>query len=264
MGEDILSGLVVLMYHALWREAGEREAIDAPDRPYALDEASFARQLDALLEHRITVADPAGIARPERPADGVLLSFDDGHASNALLALPLLRERGMRAVFFVTTGFVGTRPGYCSVAQLRELASQGMEVGGHGHTHRFLSDLPDQEMDEEMQRSQALLGDWLGAAATQMSFPGGRYDGRVLRAAGRHGFRVLHGSAPGKLHPGPLPQVLPRVAVRASMPEADWLAHARGQPAAMLRTQASHAAKSLARRVLGNAGYHRLYQRIKG
>lgn len=258
-----MNGLVVLMYHALWRGADEREAIDAADRPYALDEGRFARQLDALREHRITVADPAAIARPDRPADGVVLSFDDGHASNALLALPLLRERGMRAVFFVTTGFVGTREGYCSVAQLRELASQGMEIGGHGHTHRFLSDLPDSDLDEEMRRSQALLADWLGSPPTQMSFPGGRYDRRVLAACRLHGFQILHGSVPGSLRPGPLPAVLPRIAVRAGMHEADWLAHARGRTATMLRTQAAHAAKSLARRVLGNAGYHRLYQRIK-
>ncbi len=259
-----MSSLVVLMYHALWRDAGERESIDADDRPYAVDQARFAGQLDALRGHRLPVVDPAALARSDRPVDGVVLSFDDGHASNALLALPLLRERGMRAVFFVTTGFVGARPGYCSVSQLREMAAQGMEIGGHGHTHRFLSDLSDAELGDEMQRSQGLLADWLGVAPTQMSFPGGRYDRRALDAAARHGFEVLHGSIPGRISAGPLPRVLPRIAVRAGMPDAAWLAHAQGRAGALLRTQATQATKALARRVLGNAGYHRLYQRIKG
>lgn len=259
-----MSSLVVLMYHALWRGGDELEAIDATDRPYALDQARFAGQLDALREHRVAVLDPAALARPDRPGDGVVLSFDDGHASNALLALPLLRERGMRGVFFVTTGFVGTRPGYCSVAQLRELAAQGMEIGGHGHTHHFLSDLSDADLVDEMQRSQGLLAEWLGVAPSQMSFPGGRYDRRVLDTAARHGFDVLHGSVPGKIVPGPLPRVLPRIAVRAGMSDAAWLAHAQGRPSALLRTQATQGTKALVRRVLGNAGYHWLYQRIKG
>ena len=259
-----MSSLVVLMYHALWRDAGELQGIDAPDRPYALDQARFARQLDALREHRGAVIDPTALARPDRPLGGVVLSFDDGHASNALLALPLMRERGMRGVFFVTTGFVGTRPGYCSVAQLREMAAHGMEIGGHGHTHRFLSDLPDADLVDEMQRSQGLLAEWLGAAPSQMSFPGGRYDRRALEAAARNGFGILHGSVPGRIAPGPLPRVLPRIAVRAGMSDAAWLAHAQGRTSALLRTQVTQAAKALARRVLGNAGYHRLYQRIKG
>jgi peptidoglycan/xylan/chitin deacetylase (PgdA/CDA1 family) len=252
------------MYHALWRDAIELERIDAADRPYALEQARFASQIDTLREHRLEVLDAAALARPDRPLDGVVLSFDDGHASSALLALPVLRERGMRAVFFVTTGFVGNRPGYCSVAQLREMAAQGMEIGGHGHTHRFLSDLSDPDLGDEMQRSHGLLSDWLGAAPRQMSFPGGRYDQRALDAAARHGFEILHGSVPGKIAPGPLPRVLPRIAVRAGMPEAAWLAHAEGRASALLRTQAAHATKALLRRLLGNAGYHRLYRRIRG
>ena len=40
---------------------------------------------------------------PERAA---AITFDDGYADNFVIALPLLRERGLTATFFVTTGFL--------------------------------------------------------------------------------------------------------------------------------------------------------------
>lgn len=40
------------------------------------------------------------------PPRAALISFDDGYADNHDVALPLLRRRGMRAAFFVATGFL--------------------------------------------------------------------------------------------------------------------------------------------------------------
>lgn len=260
-----MSGAVVLMYHALWRSARERDAIDPADRPYALQLSEFARQIDMLRERGIELLDPAALRGDTAVRSGVVITFDDGHASNAQLALPLLRERGLRAAFFITTGFVGMRSGYCSVEQLRELDAAGMEVGGHGHSHRFLSDLADAELESELDASRRALREWLGKAPSQMSFPGGRFDPRVLRAAARNGFELLYGSMPGRIAlPLDASRVLPRIAVRPGQAAAGFLADARGDAWPLLRARGVYAAKAALRRVLGNSGYHRLYQRIKG
>lgn len=256
--------VVILMYHALWRDTRELEAIDPDDRPYALQVPEFERQLDGLLDRGIEVLDPAALHAGARVRPGVVLSFDDGHASNALYALALLRERGMRAAFFITSGFVDARAGYCSAEQVRELDAAGMTVGGHGHTHRFLSELPDAELNDELGRSRDSLQVWLGRAPTQMSFPGGRFDARVLRVAARQGFEVLHGSRPGCLRGSVPAGVLPRIAIRPGMDPQAFADVARGAAWPMLRARGVHAAKAAVRGVLGNDGYHRLYHRIKG
>jgi len=45
-------------------------------------------------------------ARNALPARSLCITFDDGYRNNAEVALPLLRARGMRATFFISTGYL--------------------------------------------------------------------------------------------------------------------------------------------------------------
>lgn len=259
--------LSILMYHGLYASEAQRLAIDPIDRPYAISTEAFARQLDLILAAGIPVVHPRELERPGAATPtGVLLTFDDGHASNTELALPLLKKRGLSALFFVTTDFIGQRPGFCTWDQVRELARNDMVVGGHGQTHRFLSDLPDAALQAELRQSHSRLTQELQTAIRQMSFPGGRYDDRCLRMAHDAGYPLLHGSDIGvlspqnSLHAG----VLPRLAIRASTSYATVLAYARADAFTLLRARTLSQAKTLAKRLIGNAAYHQLYARVKG
>lgn len=260
-----MNRIVVLMYHALYEDARGLDAIAAEDRPYAVSTRAFARQLDMLRDAAVPVIDPAQLETGKTPGSGVILTFDDGHASNAELALPLLAERGLTAAFFVTTGFIGQRPGYCSWEQLRTLSRAGMLVGGHGHTHRFLSDLDAPLLHEELQRSHTLLQDGLHKAIAQMSFPGGRYNAAVLRDGLSCGFHIFHGSGVGTLRPHSaltgLP--LPRIAVRQGMTDTVFLDYALARSSRILRARSLDLAKGLAKNIIGNERYHQLYAKIK-
>jgi len=43
------------------------------------------------------------------PADSALVSFDDGYLDNYEHALPILRRHGIKALFFITTGYLSNR-----------------------------------------------------------------------------------------------------------------------------------------------------------
>jgi peptidoglycan/xylan/chitin deacetylase (PgdA/CDA1 family) len=256
----------ILMYHGLYSNERELQEIDAADRPYAISVAEFQAQLNLLQHHGLPVLDPAELQQGQVERGGVVITFDDGHDSNAELALPLLREHAMKAAFFITTSFVGARPGYCSWDQVRELAASGMTVGGHGHTHSFLSGAPDEDLRAELQTSYAQLQQSLQRPVTQMSFPGGRFDAQSIQIARAAGFQVLHGSAVGTLAAqATVPDApLPRIAIRPGMTHPIFVAYAQGRGTRMVRAQAASQLKGIAKRLIGNERYHQLYARLKG
>ncbi len=258
--------VVILMYHSLYSNALELGAIDAADRPYAISTREFETQLLLLQQHGVTVLDPAELENGCVERGGVILTFDDGHASNAKFALPLLMQYRMKATFFVTTGFVGQRAGYCTWSQVRELADNGMRIGGHGHTHQFLSDAPEQDLQAELQISNARLREALKMPVAQMSFPGGRFDARTISLARAAGFSVLHGSEVGTfaaqiaIPGGPLP----RIAIRPSMRPHVFMDYAQGKAACIVRAQVASKLKGVAKRLIGNYTYHQLYAWLRG
>ncbi len=123
---------LVLSYHDISRATGS---------PSTVTPRAFAAQLDTLRKagfHSIRLADVeamlAGspVRLPPRP---ILLTFDDGLASNWLDADPILRRYGFTAVAFLVTGTV-TEPyrpsSHLSTEQVRRMAASGRwEFGGH-------------------------------------------------------------------------------------------------------------------------------------
>lgn len=91
--------VVVLMYHDLRRDD------DFPNW-LRVAESDFAAQLDACAELGDFIA-PQDLFAPERLSRdrfSFLVTFDDGYRNNAELAAPLLAERRIPALFFVSTG----------------------------------------------------------------------------------------------------------------------------------------------------------------
>jgi peptidoglycan/xylan/chitin deacetylase (PgdA/CDA1 family) len=97
--------LAILMYHAI-----VAEPLPVEDWCF-LDAASFRHQLDYLARHfdvlpLCTAVDRLRDGAIRRPT--AVITFDDGYQNNHDVAFPLLRERGLPATIFLTTGLVGT------------------------------------------------------------------------------------------------------------------------------------------------------------
>ena len=151
---------------------------------YVVPPADFAEQLDYLASEGYTTITPQDYARarkgkqtlPEKP---VILSFDDGYEDNHRVILPMLEERGMKAVFYVVTNDIGL-PGYMTWDNLFDMERRGMEIGSHTANHIPLTTLPPEKQREELRLSKLML-EWKGLKTIySFSYPTGAYDAGVV------------------------------------------------------------------------------------
>jgi peptidoglycan/xylan/chitin deacetylase (PgdA/CDA1 family) len=126
------------------------------------------------------------------PAGFAAVTFDDGMRNNHEVALPILREYGIRATVYVTIGFIdGTSPWVGSGGagammtheQLRELHSAGWELGAHTMSHPDLATMRYADCLREIRDSRLALEEIVGAPVETFAYPFGRYGPEALAAA---------------------------------------------------------------------------------
>lgn len=96
------AGLSILIYHRVL-------ARPDPLFPGEVDVRRFTQQLRLLkrfykvlpLSHAVQ-----GLQDGSLPSRAACISFDDGYADNAQLALPFLQQHGLHATFFIATGYL--------------------------------------------------------------------------------------------------------------------------------------------------------------
>ena len=171
-------GFPILEYHMV------KENPSAEERPYVVPPADFAEQLDYLTAEGYTTITPQDYARarkgkqtlPEKP---VILSFDDGYEDNYRVVLPMLEERGMKAVFYMVTNDIG-QPGYLTWDNLFDMERRGMEIGSHTANHIPLTTLSREQQRDELRLSKLML-EWKGMKTIySFSYPNGAYDDGVV------------------------------------------------------------------------------------
>ncbi|MFT3990767.1 MAG: polysaccharide deacetylase family protein [Luteolibacter sp.] len=80
----------------------------------------------------------------------IAMTFDDGpHPQNTPRLLNMLRERNIKATFFVIGQSANLYPGV-----LRQTLAEGHEIANHSHTHRVLSKLSDDELIRDLTNCQ--------------------------------------------------------------------------------------------------------------
>jgi len=246
--------LLILMYHGLQRSADDRGCFD---RRYSVPPAAFAAQMACLRAQygRAFLPDP-GEPLLHGTQARVMVTFDDGDVSQAEVALPCLERLGLRAVFFVTSGFVGQQ-GMVSRRQLRDLADSGMRIGGHGATHRFLSSLSSRELARELRDSRDSLEQITGRRVDWLALPGGRGDARVFEAAVEAGYRAVFGSQPGDNRESSPAQILQRVAITRGLSLAAFEQILSWQGPVVRNLRWRHRLLQLPKRMFGDERYQR-------
>ena len=130
----------------------------------------------------------------------VAITFDDGNTSDIEIAYPALRDRGLRASFFILAGRLGT-PGSLGVDDIRQLVRDGMTIGSHGRRHCDWTTIDQATLEDEVAGTRRELESVIGAPVTGAACPFGAYDRRVLRALRDAGYREVYTSDGGPAKP---------------------------------------------------------------
>ncbi len=174
----------------------------------------FERQMRALAEagwRTLTLAEYGAAGAGTGASRSLLLTFDDGYASLAEEAYPVLAELGLTATTFLITDYIGKtnawdvqytrrRLPHLSWPQVVKWRARGFDFASHTATHARLTWLDDATARDELQRSRRALVGQLGDEAGQaVAYPFGAVDARVAELARRAGYRLGFGGVRGDL-----------------------------------------------------------------
>ncbi|MFA5087599.1 MAG: polysaccharide deacetylase family protein [Candidatus Omnitrophota bacterium] len=247
---------VALMYHGIV----SNDSDTPPEREagagiYDVNIEEFREQMQYAQEQKFVAATLDGVLAEGK--ERVVVTFDDGEQNNFQYALPVLRELGFQAYFFITVKRVGAK-GYMDWEQIKELRDADMAIGSHGLHHEIMLNYKDKELARELSESKATLEQNLKINIDSLSVPRGFYDERILRMAHEAGYKNIFVSD-GRPR---LSGCIGRVAVRRNWSLSRFDEALRGK----LPVGESVAAwgRDLTKRMLGHRLYDRMRKRILG
>jgi peptidoglycan/xylan/chitin deacetylase (PgdA/CDA1 family) len=172
--------LPILLYHKIE---------ELPPRPGYLRNyvtpAQFVAQLEALRKWSYTpialedwLAARANLAH--MPARPIVLTLDDGYASNYETAWPILQRYDANATVFLVADFLGKTNAWDSsepqvsllnVQQIRKMQAAGIRFGSHSSTHRSLTTLSEPDVRAELTDAKNKLESILARPVQTLAYP---------------------------------------------------------------------------------------------
>jgi len=176
----------------------------------------FARQMTALARAGWRTLSLDQFAKSRTTHDErrtFLLSFDDGYASLAEHAYPVLADLAFTATTFLITDYVGktntwdvqytwNRLKHLSWPEIEQWRARGFDFASHGASHRRLTWLEDVAIEAELTSSREALTARLGPEAGRaVAYPFGAVDQRVVGFAQSTGYELGFGGVRGNGDP---------------------------------------------------------------
>lgn len=189
-------GLPILMYHKIGSPPENSKL-----KKLWVSREKFRRQMEYLKRKGYESLTFRDILEGESPLGRrVIITFDDGYRNNFTEAFPILKEFGFRAVFFIVSSSVGRmnywhneseelRQEMMGWDELRQIASAGMEIGGHTYSHKNLVGIPPDEAEKEVKDDKALLEKNLGRKIVSFAYPYGKFNPPVKKIVEDSGYR---------------------------------------------------------------------------
>lgn len=172
----------ILLYHDFVTTVPDSD----PDNfNYINTPQSYEENIKVLLENGYTFisfqelndANNGKISLPEKP---ILVTFDDGYASNYEYIFSILKKYNVKVSIFVVTDKIGKEVDgkkYLSWEQCREMQDSGLvEIFSHSKRHIFYDKLPVRQIRDDVIESYKIIEEKLGSKNLKVfAYPYGAY-----------------------------------------------------------------------------------------
>ncbi|MBR3938381.1 MAG: polysaccharide deacetylase family protein [Bacteroidales bacterium] len=178
---------IALMYHDVYVDDTKESGFETPGAVH------YKISKDVFLSHVKAISDFCYEKNISK--EFVDFTFDDGGVSFYTVIAPVLEEYGWYGKFFISTKYIGTK-GFLSEDQIRELRKRGHIIGSHSHQHRVLTEMPIEEVSNEIKKSISILSNVLNERIDIISIPNGSYSSKILKLLKGNGLKKIYTSNP--------------------------------------------------------------------
>ncbi|MFN0093446.1 MAG: polysaccharide deacetylase family protein [Dehalococcoidia bacterium] len=176
--------------------------------------ARFRRQLETARELGYAFVPASEIAQGRAAPKSLAVTFDDGLASVAEHAAPILNELCIPWTTFIVAGWADGAhawgPGVVSGwAEVERLAAQGATIGSHSRTHPNFGSLGVAAAAEELAGSLELIRSRVGISVSEFAIPFGQsrdWSGAAMAAAAEAGYERVYAQSVDRRWPGTVPR----------------------------------------------------------
>lgn len=147
---------------------------------------SYGRPLDAV-NAEAKYSELGGLFIGDAEHKRLWLTFDEGYENGYTeKILDVLKEKNVRAVFFVTYDYAKDNP-----ELIRRMIDEGHTVGNHTMSHPSLPECSDSEMKREISELHDYIKQQFGYEMYVMRPPKGEFSERVLACAKEMGYTTV-------------------------------------------------------------------------
>jgi peptidoglycan/xylan/chitin deacetylase (PgdA/CDA1 family) len=150
---------------------------------------------------------------PVGPGKPIVLSFDNGYASQYTNALPVLKRLGWVGVENIQLQGLPPSQGGLTDGQVRGLLAAGWELDTQGISHADLITLDSAGLHYQVDTARQILRRRYGVPVNWFCYPSGHYDSTVIAAVKAAGFIGSTTVVPGWASRAEDPYRLPRLRV---------------------------------------------------
>lgn len=147
---------------------------------------AYGRPLDAV-NAEAKYSDMGGLFVGEAEHKRLWLTFDEGYENGYTeKILDVLKEKNVRAVFFVTYDYAKDNP-----SLIERMIAEGHTVGNHTVSHPSLPERSDEEIKRELSELHEYIKERFGYEMYVMRPPRGEFSERVLKLAKELGYTTV-------------------------------------------------------------------------
>ena len=127
----------------------------------------------------------------------ILLTIDDAFESFYINAWPILKDKKIPFILFVSTREVG-KFGYMTWDQIKEVGTSKLAtIGNHSHSHEYLIDWNEKKIKDDLNNSIKIFKKQLGYSPEVFSYPFGEYSSELKNIVSDLKFKFAFGQHSG-------------------------------------------------------------------